>query len=70
MFRPAMTAGRTAEMIVRSALLRRESRGAHYREDYPETDPSWLKHTRVTKKDGVMELAAAPVTITTLTPGD
>jgi succinate dehydrogenase/fumarate reductase flavoprotein subunit len=59
-----------AEMIVRAALFRTESRGAHYREDFPETLPDWLKHTRVTKKDGAMELAAAPVTITTLNPGD
>jgi len=56
-----------AEMIVRSALLRTESRGAHYREDYPETDPRWLKHTRIKKN---MELSTAPVIITKLSPGE
>ena len=32
---------RIAEAIIRSALLRTESRGAHYRSDHPEMDPAW-----------------------------
>ncbi|HIQ12817.1 MAG TPA: succinate dehydrogenase/fumarate reductase flavoprotein subunit [Thermoprotei archaeon] len=37
-----------AEVIALSALNRRESRGAHYRIDYPDRDDkNWLKHTLV-----------------------
>ena len=34
----------TAEAVVRSALARNESRGAHQREDFPDADPGFLKN--------------------------
>ncbi len=57
-----------AQMIVMSALFRTESRGAHYREDFPDTRSDWLKHTLVIKKPDRMELGSAPVVITTFNP--
>jgi len=37
------------EAILRSALERTESRGAHYRDDYPDTDPAWQRNICVHK---------------------
>ncbi len=37
----------TAHVIAVSALQRTESRGAHQRTDFPETDPAWARHSLV-----------------------
>jgi succinate dehydrogenase / fumarate reductase flavoprotein subunit len=51
-----------AEAVTRSALSRRESRGAHSRIDYPGLDDTWAKkHNVVVKKDGTMTLVETPV---------
>jgi L-aspartate oxidase len=36
-----------AYLIINSAIFRTESRGGHYRTDYPHTDNSWQVHTLV-----------------------
>lgn len=36
-----------AELVLKSALFRTESRGGHYRSDYPETDAAWQVHTLI-----------------------
>ena len=42
---------RLAEATAKSALFRTESRGAHRRTDYPETDASWQQQTVVILRD-------------------
>jgi len=40
----AVNAALTAQLIVAAALLRTESRGGHFRQDYPYSEESWRKH--------------------------
>jgi len=57
------------EVITLGALARRETRGSHYRLDYPDrNDKEWLRHTLVTYKDGRPVLSYKPVTITKYPP--
>jgi succinate dehydrogenase/fumarate reductase flavoprotein subunit len=51
-----------AEMILRASLFRTESRGMHYREDYPRRDdPAWLAWVKVKEKEGRMAVSKEPV---------
>jgi len=38
----------TAKLITAAAYIREESRGGHYRSDFPETDPHWQRRTYLT----------------------
>ena len=49
----------TAEAIVLSALARRESRGAHFREDFSSQEERWLGNHRVRLSRGKLEVEFA-----------
>nr|WP_247010463.1 hypothetical protein [Halorientalis litorea] len=53
-----------AEAVLRSAAHRTESRGAHYRTDYPETDPEWQRNVLAVADDH------DEMTLATREPGD
>lgn len=51
-----------AEMRLRSSLFRTESRGNHYREDYPQrNDPNWLAWVKLKEENGEMKLWKEPI---------
>ncbi|HEY1729080.1 MAG TPA: FAD-binding protein [Candidatus Baltobacteraceae bacterium] len=56
--RNAVTVG---QMVAQCALIRQESRGAHYRSDFSSEDPSWTKNLTVRLESGQMRFGEQEV---------
>jgi len=58
-----------ADAIARAALMREESRGAHYRRDFPKTDnKNWFVDIVIKRENGKMTFKKIPVIVTLLRP--
>ncbi len=60
-----------AEMILRAALIREESRKAHYRTDFPRSDNKrWLRNIIIRKEKEDMTFTAVPPVVTKVKPSE
>ena len=54
------------EMFLKASLMRKETRGGHYREDYPQRDDqNWLGWIKIRQENGNMKLHLEPVPLKT-----
>jgi len=58
-----------AEMVAKAALMREESRGAHYRRDFPKTDnQNWFSNIVIRQERGEMTFKKVPAVTTIMRP--
>jgi succinate dehydrogenase / fumarate reductase flavoprotein subunit len=57
-----------SEAITRAALLRKESRGAQFREDFPNKDPEWGQSNIVVRRGAQGEILAEKLPIRPMSP--
>ncbi len=58
----------SASLIARSALERTESRGSHYRKDFPDPDPAWVANVFVKLENGTTRVWTEPVRCSLVRP--
>jgi succinate dehydrogenase / fumarate reductase flavoprotein subunit/fumarate reductase flavoprotein subunit len=59
-----------AELVAHGALMREESRGSHFRSDFPLPNPEWLKRIRLQQQGSGIDVSYIPVTFPRLAPPD